>query len=406
MRRVNDKAYDVYSGRTLENERELLFALWKLSKHMTICFVSIDLEGPTEAITELGFAFQTKPDSQRAGRHIIVKSTQHTKTIPPKPCGFGFSSEEVDESNELYTILDGFFERQRRESCRVVLTGFDIKADLFKIDRDCGWKPPEDVIILDAATIFKAFSGRKSHPNQAAALTTLGFGEDPTAPFHNAVNDAWYSLELLFRKAEQAVRQIEDPTGDDTINWLKPTKTPPSSPILNTTSNLAMRLSFPWDFGRPGCAQNIRPRSCSTNRSSATSPSHQQPQATQIPSSTNETPVAPQPSRKRKRNREGQRGDPGETVNTTDTMLSATATESRPEKRPKLMRESQKDGAVTEQEQPSTRPELKAMEEEERALSDRLAMLRREIAKAREDSEETQRSKNKGEGGDGSRADL
>ncbi|ROW03127.1 hypothetical protein VMCG_05685 [Cytospora schulzeri] len=319
MRHAADQPGDIYDKRNLENESELLLTLWELSDHKKICFVSFDLEGPYEAITELGLAFQRKNDSQRQGRHIIINSNQQKKASPPKPCGFGISSEELDDPKELYTILDEFFTHQRDENHRVVLTGFDMKADLTRLHRDCDWKPPTYVILMDSAAIYKTLSGKKSNPNQATALDMLGFPGDPEAPFHNAANDAWYGLELLFRKAEQAQRQHVDPGGDDTINWLVPSKTACPSPVLQRTSNLATRLSFPFDFndGKP-------PRP----------PAHQPPQATQRPFSTSETALALRPSRKRKRRGDNQKGGPGEAVDATPSDDSA---HNRPEKRQKLM---------------------------------------------------------------------
>lgn len=96
----------MFRTRGLQLERYLLASLKALSDHENISFISIDLEGPAEAITDLGIAFQRKNDPQRAGHHIVIKATQHTKKNPPKPCGFGLPSEEVDQSEELHAILD------------------------------------------------------------------------------------------------------------------------------------------------------------------------------------------------------------------------------------------------------------------------------------------------------------
>lgn len=345
MRRVTDLSEDIYDNRNLEHERELLLALWELSDHRKICFISIDLEGPTGAITELGLAFQRKNDSRREGRHIIVKSTQHLKRNPPRTCGYGLASEEVDKSEELYTILDDFFEHQRCENSRVVLTGFDIKNDLSKLDQYCGWRPPIFATLMDAASIFRTLSGKKSHPKQADALAVLGFAQDPTAPSHNAANDAWYALELLFRKAEQALWQLEEFTGKDTIDWLVPTKTPPSSPVLN---DIAATLSIPFDIDSPVHAPGLPPRLVFTVGTPALPPSHKRPQSTQTPTSSVETPGASGPSRKRKRRRRSQRDGPGDTADTIDATPSATPVDSRPMKRQKMMVESPKNGPAVE----------------------------------------------------------
>lgn len=366
MRRVTDLPEDIYDRRSLEHERELLLALWELSDQKKICFIAIDLEGPTQVITELGLAFQRKHDSQREGRHIIVKSTQQLKKNPPKTCGFGFSSEEVDKSEELYTILDDFFEHQRCENSRVVLTGFDIKRDLFKLNAHCGWRPPTYATLLDAATIFRSFSGR-NHPKQAAALAALGFERDPTAPFHNAANDAWYALELLFRKAEQALRQLAESIGKETVDWLIPTKSPPLSPIINGldgTLEVAATLSFPFNIDPPAYSPELPPRPASTAGMPDVPPSHQRPQLTQTPSSNLETSDASGHSKKRKRRRKNHWDGPGETVDSINGTPSATPVGSRPGKRQKLMEESPSSGPATERERSRARSEPQAMMKE------------------------------------------
>ncbi|KAK7742301.1 hypothetical protein SLS53_004445 [Cytospora paraplurivora] len=344
MRLVNDNAQEVYDARALENEPEYLWSLWKLSDHERICFISIDLEGPPEVITELGFVFQRKNDSRPSGRHIIVKGTQHLKKDPPKPCGFGITSEEIGESDQLYTILDDFFTHQLRVNQSVILTGFDIKGDLSRIDRDCSWRPPRGVSIIDAAIVFRALSGMSKYPSKAAALATLGVQEVPTAPFHNAANDAWYALEILFREAEQAVRQKEDPDGEGTIDWLAPTNAPPSSPILSSTKNLALRLSYPYFLPTPICTLHPPPRPRPTSQAPAPPPSDQQSQPMQPPSSTVGTPGAPQPGTKRRRRREKRKMRPEDNVDTTDATLWTTRVDSRLAKTSKLKGRREKGG--------------------------------------------------------------
>lgn len=345
MRRVTDLSEDIYDRRNLEHERELLLTVWELADHKKICFISIDLEGPTEAITELGLAFQRKNDPKRAARHVIVKNTQRLKKNPPRTCGFGLRSEEVDKSEQLYTILDDFFEHQRSENSRVVLTGFDIKSDLCKLDKHCGWRPPIYVTLMDAASIFRALSGKSCHPKQGAALAALGFSQDPTAPFHNAANDAWYALEILFRKAEQALWQLKESIGKDTIDWLVPTRMPPSSPVLNDTTTT---LSIPYDIDPPVYPPDVPPRPASTVGTPTPHWSHERPRSAQTPSSNVETPGASGLSRKRKRRRRGHSDGPGETVDTINGTPSATSVDSRPEKRQKLMEQSPSNGPAME----------------------------------------------------------
>lgn len=174
---------------------------------------------------------------------------------------------------------------------------------------------------MDAAIIFKTISGKQSHPNQAAALALLGFEEVPTAPCHNAFNDDWYPLELLFRKAEQAVLQVKDPGGEDTIDWMGPTKEPPPTPELRPVPR-EVRLPTPPDFGKLGF-----------------NPSDQKPQGTQRYSSTSNAPVASQPSQRRKR----RKGTRNKTPDTTGTTPLDTPIDNRPTKRPKMMETSQGD---------------------------------------------------------------
>lgn len=54
--------------------------------------------------------------------------------------------------------------------------------------------------------------------------------------FHNAANDAWFTLELLFLEADQAVKQLTDPDGGKTIDWMAAPAAPPSSPSRGTIS--------------------------------------------------------------------------------------------------------------------------------------------------------------------------
>lgn len=328
---------DIYDKRSREYERELLIALWQLADHRTICFVSIDLEGPNDAITELGVTFQRKNQTKRLGRHFVVRSTQHLKKKSPKVCGFGFSSEEVDSPEDLYTVLEDFFDYQRRANSRVVLTGFDIRRDLGKLEKYCGWQPPRFATLVDAASIFRIYSGKSHHPTQEAALAILGFQGYPTAPFHNAVNDAWYALELLFRKAEQALGQLEGLIANDTIDWLEPTRTLPLSPI-NTHSDgdsaAPAAPPFPSGLGLP-------PRPDFLPRSDL-------PPGHGLPPRPNFWPGMSSVPLKRKRSSNSQRTALNETTDETDATLSSTPVDRRPEKRQKLTEESTGDGPVDE----------------------------------------------------------
>lgn len=90
-----------------------------------------------ETITELGLASQRK-NQPHVCRHFIVQSTQNTKSRPPLPAGFGIVSENIGRPQQLYDMLEDFFQSCWCENSRVVLTGFEIKGDLMEIEKSCG----------------------------------------------------------------------------------------------------------------------------------------------------------------------------------------------------------------------------------------------------------------------------
>lgn len=137
MRHFLADAAAIFDKREKENECEHLLTLWMLADFLPVCFVSIDLEGPPEIITELGVAWQRK-DQPRMGGHFVVQSTQSTKSKAPLPLGFGMSSEKIEEPQQLYPILENIFSDFWNNNRRVILTGFDIKGDLMKIENSCG----------------------------------------------------------------------------------------------------------------------------------------------------------------------------------------------------------------------------------------------------------------------------
>lgn len=127
----------IFNRREKVNERELLHTLWMLADFLPIFFVSIDVEGGPGVITELGLVSQRKKQL-RIGRHFVVQSTQATKSRAPLPLGFGMTSESIDTPQQLHHILNDFFNRCCNNNRRVILTGFDIKGDLMKIEDSCG----------------------------------------------------------------------------------------------------------------------------------------------------------------------------------------------------------------------------------------------------------------------------
>lgn len=326
MRHPLDDAATIFDASLAENEKGHLGMLWHSSDFEPICFVSIDVEGPFDAITELGLSFQRKNEPRR-GRHFVVKSTQDTKSRAPRPLGFGLASEYIDQPEDLCPILEDFFVRRLRENLLVVLTGFTMKADLVKIERACGWLPRTDVPLIDSAAIFKVLSGRNKHPSLEMTLQRFGYRGQPSAPFHNAANDAWYALELLLLEAEQALKQILDPDGPDTIDWMKSPDCPPNSPTMGGPLSPRLSTLGPYRVTLPAPPAATM---CETSLPV------QQPQMAHTPGA--ESSTAPH----RKRNR-GSRGRGGKGKATGDGGAAATVSpddDAPPAKKQKLTHEA------------------------------------------------------------------
>lgn len=223
-----------YYARFFDMEIKFLqFLCERADEGAHVCFISIDLEGPTEAITEFGLALQQgrNPGSRKA-RHIIVDNTQSLKRKNPKPCGHGIITKHVAAPEDLGPSLAKFFDTQLQENNYVVLTGFDISNDLIKLKTHCHWVPPSKVVIIDAATIFKTLTGGRNLVKHKVAMQELGICYD-ASHLHNAANDAWYALDVLFRRAEQSMLQIEELRGEETLSWHSVPAPPPPSPDLN-----------------------------------------------------------------------------------------------------------------------------------------------------------------------------
>lgn len=220
-----------YLGRFFDMETKFLQVLCERADHgAQVCFISIDLEGPTEAITEFGLAFQQgRNSSSRKARHIIIDSTQNAKAKIPKPCGHGIISTHAETPEDLRPSLVKIFDTQLQENNYVVLTGFDISNDLIKLESYCKWVPPSKVVIIDAATIFKTLTGGKSLVKHEVAMKKLGIHYN-ASHLHNAANDAWYALDVLFRKAEQPMLQIQEFHSEETLKWHSVPPPPPPSP--------------------------------------------------------------------------------------------------------------------------------------------------------------------------------
>lgn len=160
----------------------------------------------------------------------------------------------------------------------------------------------------------------------------MGYTTSHFAPFHNAANDAWLTLELLFLEAEQAVKQITDPDGEKTIDWMVAPAAPPSSPSRGTIP----KEVYDSSLSNPTYPYKLR--------QSTQSSSPPEPQAEHTPSGS---------TRRRHKNRNRAKSEVtvgGDTVNST---AATTPTDGNPPaKKQKLTHESdvtEKEGEVVDE---------------------------------------------------------
>lgn len=180
------------------NERELLRRIWIEADSRSTVFVSIDTEfvSHMQQATELGIATRQK-HSLVTARHIVVNGKQ------PKPFSFG-ASESVQRGSDLLPFLVQTFARLQADHELVVLTGHDIPNDIHVLEKTCGWMVPDSVIIIDTLRIWRSWINIPNHGNLKDALSFFAI-EANKGEMHNAGNDAWYTLDLLVHKANQAV---------------------------------------------------------------------------------------------------------------------------------------------------------------------------------------------------------
>lgn len=93
--------------------------------------------------------------SARTSRHITIRGRIN------KGLAWGFSngrrSEEVDDIQDFYDILEQTVQHELRQGHHVILTGYDVLSDPFHVKNATNWVPPADVFIIDAQGVFKTF---------------------------------------------------------------------------------------------------------------------------------------------------------------------------------------------------------------------------------------------------------
>jgi hypothetical protein len=184
------------------NERELLRRIWLEADSKSTAFLSIDTEFTSKGICELGIATRTKGSETRT-RHLVITSTRKLRTKDPKPFKFG-QSEEIRKEADLRPILNAALSDLQLAHDVVVLVGHDVQNDLGNLKKHCGWQVPNQIIVLDTLHIWRAWVNVPHRGNLEQALDTFALLDDSEC-LHNAGNDAKYTMELLVRKANQAV---------------------------------------------------------------------------------------------------------------------------------------------------------------------------------------------------------
>ena len=85
----------------------------------------------------------------------------------------------------------------------VVIVGHNISAEIASLDQ-IGWYFPHGAAILDTHTIWMAANSAARGGSLGAAIHSYGIPIPGGGnPFHNAGNDAHFTMELLIHKAEK-----------------------------------------------------------------------------------------------------------------------------------------------------------------------------------------------------------
>ncbi|KAB5517387.1 hypothetical protein GE09DRAFT_1066518 [Coniochaeta sp. 2T2.1] len=184
-----------------DNDRELLRRIWIEADRKPTGFVCIDTEFTSNGICELGIATRQK-GTRTVACHFIVNSNRGLRQKIPKPCAYG-NSKDVPNQYAFCPYLDNAFGLARRLSQVVVLVGHDVQNDIRNLKQFCHWDVPPCVIILDTLRIWRAWINIQERGNLEQALSFFNIETKP-GELHNAGNDAYYTMELLFRQANQA----------------------------------------------------------------------------------------------------------------------------------------------------------------------------------------------------------
>lgn len=228
------------------NERELLRRIWLEANTTPTAFISLDTEYTHQGVCELGIATTQKHSHIRA-RHVVVNDSRRLKRTKPKPFQFGLS-DEVQTEGELLPILVDALASLRAENQVVVLTGHDVQVEIRNLRKCCGWEVPNNVIVLDTQRIWRSWVNVPVRGNLQQALEFFNI-LCLKAHLHNAGNDAKYTMELLVRKASQAVAC---PAPMDRAHYGVPDPRPANAFVGSSQPHLQRHPNTPdlGDYGR------------------------------------------------------------------------------------------------------------------------------------------------------------
>lgn len=179
-------------------QRYLMREVWQNADN-TI-FVSIDCEHSNTRICELGLTIQKK-NEEPICRNIVVNNSFGNKAYP-RPFGFG-DSEYVTKSSDLFPILDDICNEAQSKKQKMVLVGFDVSNDLKYLNKDAGWRPQKETVVLDVQDICKTFLLKNKGFKLEDGLRKLNIQIDEEVPLHIGGNDSWYIMRLLFDMAQR-----------------------------------------------------------------------------------------------------------------------------------------------------------------------------------------------------------
>ncbi|ROV94536.1 hypothetical protein VMCG_08191 [Cytospora schulzeri] len=181
-------------------DRKLLKMIWESTddkKSFTILALDVETSrrGELNYITEMGLSSQPKrANDKRVTRHILVDANQDMK---PKSC-FRPPGKPSGNHNPPHH--------------EVVLAGFAVHNDLGVLFRTVRWLPPPGMLVIDAQYVWASFllppTPASTLPSLKNAIRDFEIPLDRQTSLHNPANDAWYTMELIVRRAEQAVGPV------------------------------------------------------------------------------------------------------------------------------------------------------------------------------------------------------